>query len=117
MTTIILNHQPYDGTDVTWNALRLAKTLVKSGEEVNIFLMNDAVDLARDKTLKPDSYDYDLVKMLKELYEKGTQLQVCGTCNARCGLFKNEPYFDEKVSSTMQILADWVIESDKVLTF
>ena len=32
MTTIILNHQPYDGTDVTWNALRLAKTLFKSGE-------------------------------------------------------------------------------------
>ncbi|DAB28326.1 MAG: sulfur reduction protein DsrE [Sulfurimonas sp. RIFOXYD12_FULL_33_39] len=117
MTTIILNHQPYDGTDVTWNALRLAKTLVKSGEEVNIFLMNDAVDLARDKTSKPDSYDYDLVAMLKELYEKGTKLQVCGTCNARCGLFKNEPYFDEKVSSTMQILADWVIASDKVLTF
>ena len=39
MTTIILNHQPYDGSDVTWNALRLAKTLHKSGEAVNIFWM------------------------------------------------------------------------------
>ena len=37
MTTIILNHQPYDGTDVTWDTLRLAKTLFKSGEKVNIF--------------------------------------------------------------------------------
>ncbi len=55
MITIILNHQPYDGTDVTWNALRLAKTLHKNGEEVNLFLMNDAVDLARDKTTKPES--------------------------------------------------------------
>ena len=36
-------------TDVTWNTLRLAKTLHKSGEEVNILLMNDAVDLARNK--------------------------------------------------------------------
>ena len=117
MTTIILNHQPYDGTDVTWNALRLAKTLHKNKEIVNIFLMNDAVDLARDKTPKPDNYDYDLVDMLKKMYKDGINLQVCGTCNARCGLFKNEPYFDNKVSSTMQVLSDWVIASDKVITF
>lgn len=117
MTTIILNHQPYDGSDVTWNALRLASTLHKSSEIVNIFLMNDAVDLAREATTKPQSYDHDLVKMLKKLYEEGIGLQVCGTCNARCGIFKNQPYFDENISSTMQILSDWVRQSDKVLTF
>ena len=74
--------------------------------------MNDAVDLARDKTTKPDSYDHDLVKMIKKLYEDGVNLQVCGSCNARCGLFKNEPYFDEKkflflysqLNSTLPIL-------------
>lgn len=117
MITIILNHQPYDGSDVTWNALRLASTLHKNGEKVNIFLMNDAVDLARDKTQKPESYDHDLVLMLKKLYESGVALQVCGTCNARCGIFKNEPYFDEKISSTMQVLSDWVVQSKQVLTF
>lgn len=117
MITIILNHQPYDGTDVTWNALRLAKTLHKSGQEVNIFLMNDAVDLARDKTAKPDSYDYDLVEMLKKMYTEGVKLQVCGSCNARCGLFKNEPYFDEKISSTMEVLSNWVIQSKQVIAF
>ena len=79
--------------------------------------MNDAVDLARDKTAKPDFYDHDLVKMIKELYENGVNLQVCGTCNARCGIYKNEPYFDNNISSTMQVLSDWVINSDKVITF
>lgn len=117
MITIILNHQPYDGSDVTWNALRLASTLHKNGQEVNIFLVNDAVDLARNKTVKPDYYDHDLVNIIKKLYEDGVNLQVCATCNARCGLFKNEPYFDEKVSSTMQVLSDWVVDSDKVITF
>ena len=117
MITIILNHQPYDGSDVTWNALRLASTLYTGGESVNIFLMNDAVDLARDKTLKPDSYDHDLVLMLKKMYESGVVLQVCATCSARCGIYKNEPYFDKKVSSTMQVLADWVSQSKQVLTF
>ena len=47
-TLLILNQQPYDGTDVTWNALRLARQLHSDGVEVRIFLMNDSVDLARD---------------------------------------------------------------------
>lgn len=117
MITIMLNHQPYDGTDITWNALRLAKTLLKNGEEVNIFLMNDAVDLARDKTMKPDYYEYDLVVMLKKMYAQGVKVQACGTCNARCGIFKNEPYFDETISSTMEILSNWISKSKQVLTF
>ena len=117
MITIIFNKQPYDGTDVTWNALRLAKTLHKNREDVNIFLMNDAVDLAREKIIKPDSYDYNLVEMLKKMYANGIKLQVCGTCNARCGIFKNEPYFDIEVSSSMEILASWVSQSKQVLTF
>ncbi|MDD2450131.1 MAG: DsrE family protein [Sulfurimonas sp.] len=117
MVTIILNHDPYDGSDIAYNALRLASTLHKSGQSVNIFLMNDAVDLARDKTQKPQNYDFDLVVMLKKLYESGVALQACGTCNARCGIFKNEPYFDEKILSTMQTLSDWVTQSKQVLTF
>jgi len=117
MITIIINHEPYDGSDITYNALRLASTLHKSGQKVNIFLMNGAVDLARDKMQKPQSYDYDLVAMLKKLHENGVALQACGTCNARCGIFKNEPYFDEKISSTMQTLSDWVTQSKQVLTF
>jgi uncharacterized protein involved in oxidation of intracellular sulfur len=45
---IIFNHEPYDSTDVTWNGLRLADKLVDAGSEVRIFLMSDAVDMARD---------------------------------------------------------------------
>lgn len=114
---IIFNHQPYDGSDVAWNALRLADTLAKKGVELRIFLMNDSVDLARDATEKPEFYDHDLVKMLKELYKNGTRLKVCGTCQARCGLHKNKPYFNDEIKGTMDDLASWVINSDKVLTF
>ena len=114
---IVFNHQPYDGTDVVWNGLRLAKNLLLKGEDLRIFLMNDAVDLARDGTKKPESYDFDLVEMLKELYVDGLKLKVCGTCQARCGLNKNEPYFNKEIKGTMDDLAFWVTDSDKVLTF
>ncbi len=113
----ILNQQPYNGTDVIWNALRLAKTLHKKGESIKIFLMNDAVDLARDTTKKPDFYEFDLVEMLKKLYLDGIELKVCGTCMARCGLNKNQPYFNDDVQGTMDDLAHWVMQSQKILTF
>jgi len=114
---IIFNRPPYDGTDVTWNGLRLADKLSERGIEVRIFLMNDAVDLARNSSKPPAGYDQDLVQMLKDLIAEEVPVKVCGTCMARCGLFKNEPYFEGARSSTMPELAEWVATSDKVITF
>lgn len=114
---IIFNHNPYDGTDVTWNGLRLADRLLDAGADVRIFLMNDAVDMARDMCKPPEGYDQDLVAMLKALISRGGSVKVCGTCMARCGLYRNVPYYPGAEKSTMPALAKWVIESDKVLTF
>lgn len=85
-TLIVLNREPYDNTDVTWNALRLAGKLLENGHAVRLFLMNDAVDLARDVCRPPEGYDQDLSGMLKELIGRGAAVKVCGTCMARCGL-------------------------------
>ncbi|MEA5098814.1 MAG: DsrE family protein [Burkholderiaceae bacterium] len=114
---IIFNREPYDSTDVTWNGLRLAGQLVGNGQQVRIFLMNDAVDMARDACQPPAGYDQNLSRMLKDLIAKGVPVKVCGTCMARCGIYKNQPYFDGAEKSTMQALAEWVVESDKVITF
>ncbi|NCD34820.1 MAG: sulfur reduction protein DsrE [Spartobacteria bacterium] len=114
---LIFNRQPYDNTDVTWNALRLAQTLVKQGETVRIFLMNDSVDLARESCVAPAGYDQDLKAMLKELIASNVEVEVCGTCMARCGIHKNEPYYEGTNKSTMAKLGEWVADSDKVLTF
>lgn len=114
---IIFNRQPYDGTDVTWNGLRLAQTLCETGQEVRIFLMNDSVDMARDVCKPVAGYDQDLSQILKELIALGIQVQVCGTCMARCGIYKDQPYFAGAEKSTMAALAAWVVDSDKVMTF
>ncbi len=114
---IIFNREPYDNTDVTWNGLRLAGKLLESGQQVRIFLMNDAVDMARDACTPPAGYDQDLSQMLRNLIAGGVPVKVCGTCMARCGIYKNQPYFDGAEKSTMAALAEWVVDSDKVLTF
>ena len=114
---IIFNRAPYDGTDVTWNGLRLAEKLFEAGQEIRIFLMNDAVDMARDMSKPPEGYDQDLSKMLKDLIVRKIPVKVCGTCMARCGIYKNQPYFEGSEKSTMTELAEWVVHTDKIITF
>ncbi len=113
---IIFNRNPYDGTDVTWNALRLAEELVNSGVEVKLFLVNDSVDMARDAAKPPEGF-FDLGKMLKDLMARGIPVKVCGTCKIRCGVYKGKPYFEGAKEAKMTDLADWVKESDKVIAF
>ena len=113
---IILNQQPYDGTDVTWNALRLARQLHNDGEEVRLFLMNDSVDLARDGIAPPKGIE-DMVAMTKSLISTGVVVKVCGTCQQRCGVLKGAPYYEGAHYSTMAECSEWVRTSDKVLTF
>jgi uncharacterized protein involved in oxidation of intracellular sulfur len=114
---IIFNREPYDNTDVTWNGLRLAGKPLEAGQEVRLFLMDDSVDMAREACKPPESYDQDLSQMLKDLIAQGVPVKVCGTCMARCGIHKNKPYFEGALKATMPELAEWVIESDRVLTF
>jgi len=113
---IILNNAPYDGTDLIWNSLRLAGQLNKDGTEVRLFLMNDAVDLARDGVPVPEG-STDLVQMTKDLITAGVPVKVCGTCQARCGIRKGQPYYEGAQKSTMAELSQWVLDSNQVLTF
>ena len=113
---IIFNRNPYDGTDVTWNGLRLVDKLLDVGVEVRLFLMNDSVDMARDVAKPPEGF-FDLGKMLKDLMAKTVPVKVCGTCKVRCGIYKGEPYFEGTQEAKMTELAEWVKEADKVITF
>jgi uncharacterized protein involved in oxidation of intracellular sulfur len=113
---LVFNRNPYDGTDVTWNGLRLAEQLLNTGSEVNVFLMNDSVDMARDVTKPPDGY-FDLGNMLKGLIGKNVPVKVCGICKMRCGIHKGEPYFDGAQEAKMTELAQWIHEADKVISF
>ena len=115
-TLIILNRNPYDGTDVSWNALRLAGKLSDLGVDVHIFLVNDAVDMARDVAKPPAGY-FDLSKMLKDLIQRGILVKVCGTCKVRCGIYKGQPYFEGAKEATISELAEWVKRADKIISF
>jgi len=113
---LVLNRNPYDGSDVARNALRLADFTLKAGDGVSLFLMNDAVDLAREGVL-PGAYDTDLGNMLRELMAKGVPVKLCKSCLTRCGLAKGRPLIPGAVESTMPELVNQIKEADKVLSF
>jgi uncharacterized protein involved in oxidation of intracellular sulfur len=113
---LIINDAPY-GTEKAYNALRLAMALQgeHSDVELRIFLMADAVTCALPDQSTPQGY-YNIERMLKSIISKGGQVKACGTCSQARGI-EGLRLIDGVEISTMSQLKNWVVESDKVLTF
>ncbi len=113
---ILINDAPY-GTEKAYNALRLANQIGKDHEnvEVRIFLMADAASCAVSKQTTPNGY-YNIERMLKFSIAKGATVKICGSCAEARGL-KNAQLIEKTELGTMAELTDWVVDSDKVLTF
>ena len=114
--TIIINDAPY-GIEKPWNALRLASTSVTPELDmtVRVFLMGDSVVAAKKGQKTPEGY-YNMEKMLQSLVSKGVEVKTCGTCiNAR-GI-SDEDLVEGVERGTMKILATWIKESDRVVSF
>ncbi len=112
---VILSSPPYAGSDVAWNALRLADTAVGSGVTTRVFLINEGVDTGRESLTPPEGF-FDLCGMLKELAGKGAEIKYCKTCIDRCGVGTGDMTPAIKMGS-MRELNEWVMGSDKVVTF
>lgn len=112
----ILNEAPY-GSEKLYNAMRLAMALQRdhADVEVRVFLMADAVTGALPNQTTPQGY-YNVERMFKAVIAKGGQVKICGTCAEGRGLQALNLIEGAEIS-TMSQLAQWVMDSDKVLTF
>lgn len=113
---ILINDAPY-GTEKAYNALRLAMQLGKDHEdiELRVFLMADATNCALANQNTPNGY-YNIERMLKSVINKGGKVKICGSCAEARGL-KSAPLIEGTEISTMAELTNWVVGSDKVVTF
>ncbi len=113
---IIINDAPY-GTEKAYNALRMAMTLQKEHQdvEVKIFLLADAVFCGLPNQKTPDGF-YNIERMLKSVINKGGEVKSCGGCSKARGI--DELEFIKGVQlSNMKEFAQWTMECDKVLNF
>jgi uncharacterized protein involved in oxidation of intracellular sulfur len=113
---LIINDAPY-GSEKAYNALRLANQLQKDYEsvQVRIFLLADGVTCALINQNLPNGY-YNVERMLKLALNKGAAVKICGSCAEARGL-KDISLVEGTEISSMAELTQWVVESDKVLTF
>ena len=114
--TIIVNDAPY-GIEKPWNALRLASTSASPeiGMTVRVFLMGDSVVAAKKGQKTPEGY-YNMEKMLTSLVSKGVEVKTCGACIDARGISESD-LVEGVQRGSMKILATWVKESDKVISF
>lgn len=113
----ILNDPPY-GTERSYNALRLARELLKdSGRnaEVKVFLLGDAAAGAKGGQKVPQGY-YSIEALLHGVSARGGAIGVCGTCMDARGLADGD-LARGSARSTMAELAEWTGWADKILVF
>ncbi len=112
----IINDPPY-GTERVYNALRLARALLKKAapHEVTVFLLADAVTAANADQKTPEGY-YNIERMIKRVLAASGKVLLCGTCMDARGIGEAD-LMDGARRSTMDELATETIEADKVLVF
>lgn len=113
---VIINDAPY-GTEKAYNALRMAMSLQRdhAGVDIRIFLMADAVGCALPGQSTAQGY-YNIERMLKAVIQGGGLVKACGGCAAARGI-KSLSLIEGVEISTMKQLTQWVLESDRVVTF
>jgi uncharacterized protein involved in oxidation of intracellular sulfur len=114
-TLFILNDAPY-GSERTYNALRLARSLAKAGgAEVKVFLIGDAAACAKAGQKVPQGF-YNIGDMLGMTLRAGAEVGVCGTCIDARGIAETD-LVQRAHRSTMDELTAWTQWADKVLVF
>lgn len=113
---LICTGAPY-GNDQLYNALRLAIALKEQEEcdvELRLFMMSDAVSVALNGQAPTEGYN--LRQMIEILASQHVPIRLCRTCAESRGI-SGLPLIDGIEIGTVQLLARWTVEADKILNF
>ena len=112
---MILNDALY-GMERSYNGLRLARWLLKTGEaEVKMFLIGDAAACAKNGQKVPQGF-YNIGDMLGMVARHGGEVGVCGSCLDARGIADTD-LIEGASRSTMDHLTAWTQWADKVIAF
>jgi len=120
--TVIVADPPY-GKQRVYSALRFVLTALFEKHSVNLFLLEDAVFLAKkgqEPKEMPSLLEHEAMpnceELLKAAIKQGATVRICGVCCSERALKQEELVEDCQISS-MKNLVKWVVESDKVVSF
>jgi uncharacterized protein involved in oxidation of intracellular sulfur len=110
----LLHDAPY-GSDKNYNALRTAVQLQKQDPNIKIciYLMSNSVTGALPGQ-KVKAGQYNIGEMLTNIMNQGGEVKLCTSCAESRGVHS---VISGAVLGTLSDLTNWIVESDKVLTF
>ena len=119
--TIIVGEPPY-GKERVYTTLRFALAALSQGHQVNLFAFEDSLYAAR-KGQEPaefpgvlDARMPNCEELLKATIRQGATVKLCGVCASERGVRPSE-LIDGAQIGGMTDLVQWVLESDRVVSF
>lgn len=119
--TVIVGDPPY-GKERLYSALRFVLAALHEEHSVNLFLFEDAVFGPKKGQNPPeipvmlDQRMPSCEELLRACLLEGAKIKLCGVCARERGVTQEEILEGIEIA-TMRDLVQWVVESDKVVSF
>ena len=119
--TVVVGEPPY-GKERVYSTLRFILAAISEGHLVNLFILEDAVFLAKRGQDPPEfpglmeEHMPNCEELLKAAIKQGLKVKACGVCSQERALKKDE-LIDGVEIAGMRDLVKWVVDSDKTLFF
>jgi len=118
--TVVVGDPPY-GKERVYTALRFSLVALHEGHQVNMFVLEDAVFAAKRGQRPPempvgDAGMPNCEQLLAATIQEGLKVKTCRVCSAERGLSAEELIENVEMASMVD-LVDWVVSSDKTVSF
>ena len=113
--TIVIQNAPYKPDNKAWHALRFAGAALTEDMTVRVHLLDEGAKVGRKNHQVPEGA-VNLEELLSELIECGLEVRACGMSLNDCAI--DEANMIEGIEKgSMKALANWVKNSNQVMTF
>jgi tRNA 2-thiouridine synthesizing protein D len=118
--TVVVGDPPY-GKERVYTALRFSLVALHQGHQVNMFVLEDAVFAAKRGQSPPempvgDAGMPNCEQLLAASIQEGLKVKACRVCSANRGLTSEELIEGVEMASMIDMV-DWVVSSDRTVTF
>lgn len=113
--TIVIQNAPYQPDNKAWHALRFSGAALANDMTVRVHLLDDGVEVGRRGHQVPEG-SVNLEELLSELIECGLEVRACGMSLGDCAIDESA-LINGIEKGSMKSLADWVKDSEHVMTF
>jgi sulfur relay (sulfurtransferase) complex TusBCD TusD component (DsrE family) len=114
--TVVISEAPFGRLNAL-TGLRLAAQALAEGHKVNVFFIQDGVQVPLKKLpegLREEKFN--VREWLNKVIDGGAEIKICGFCADWRGM-TDEDFIEKANIATMSDLVEWTTTSDKVITF